>query len=314
MDAANLNARLKTEFIQRQGRFAFTAGVTPGMGANLVSLSVDGEELIYWDQPGFVAGKTHTGAFNMFPTPCRLANSSYEFEGRKISQTKNGQQVFIHGLVRDESFDFEKKADSITSRIDIQPGHPVFEGFPFRCRFSMTHSLVDGGLQIAFKVENRDTVNIPFGYGVHPFWRIPGTRRDVSVRVPCDHILELKDLVPTGNVGAVAGTPLDLRTLRNIESLFVDNAFWKRNPGATAEVVFRKIAKRMTISASDNFAHMIVYAPQGESFICVENLTTCPNAPNLVSAGKGEVAGMRVVPPGATEEGWIRYTFESLAF
>jgi len=97
MDAADMNARLKTEFIQRQGRFAFTAGITPGMGANLVSLSVDGEELIYWDQPGFIAGKSHTGAFNMFPTPCRLANSSYEFEGRKINQTKRASRFLFTG-------------------------------------------------------------------------------------------------------------------------------------------------------------------------------------------------------------------------
>ena len=57
---------------------------------------------------------------------------------------------------------------------------------------------------------------------------------------------------------------------------------------------------------------MIVYAPKGKPFVCVENLTTCPNAPNLVAAGKGDVASMLVVAPGKKAEGWIRYTLEAL--
>ena len=154
--------------------------------------------------------------------------------------------------------------------------------------------------------------NIPFGYGVHPFWRIHGGRKDLRVRVPCDSILELKDLVPTGGHSPVKGTPLDLRKERDIEGLFIDNAFWKRKPGATADVVFRALGLKMTIAASANFPHMIVYAPKGQPFICVENLTTCPNAPNLVTAGKGKVAGMLVARPGKTVQGWIKYSLKKI--
>lgn len=305
-------AQLLPQTIARRERFGLSAQVTPKLGANLISFKVNGTELIYWDETGSVTKDGFTGAFNMFPTPCRLDNCSYEFEGKKIVQKKRGKEVSIHGLIRDEIMEWRNDADSITSWLDITPKHPVFEGFPFKCTFSITHALHENGLTVKFKVQNNDSCNIPFGYGIHPFWRIQGQRRDVSVRIPCDYILELKDLVPTGNYLPVEGTELDLRILRSIEKFFIDNAFWKRKPGDTAEVVFKAIGKRVIIEASDNFPHMIVYAPEGKPFLCVENLTTCPNAPNLVSAGKREVAGMLIVPPGKVTEGWIKYSIEPI--
>lgn len=298
--------------IAHKGLLHLTAQVTPGLGANLVSLKVDGAEMLAWDPKALLAGTSFTGAFTMFPTPCRLDRCSYEFEGRRVVQKKHGEEVFIHGLVRDEALAWKVEGAKITSTLEIAEGHPVFEGFPFPCTFSVTHALNPDGLTVSFSVRNTGKTNLPCGYGIHPYWRIHGSRRDVLVRIPCDRILELKDLVPTGAASPVAGTPLDLRALRSIEELYIDNAFWPRKPGDTAEVVFRALGKRMLIEASDNFPHMIVYAPKGEAFICVENLTTCPNAPNLASAGHGDVASMLVVAPGKTAGGWIRYTFENI--
>ena len=303
---------LKAETIARQGDFALSAQITPGVGANLISFTVDGEELIYWDEAGFLAGDTFTGAFTMFPTPCRLDNCSYEFEGRRIVQHKRGEQVFIHGLVRDEMMQCRNDGASITSWIDITPEHPVYEGFPYRCRFSVSHTLGKDSLTVGFKLENLDTGNIPFGYGIHPFWRLKGERKDVAVRVPCDSILDLENLVPTGGVTPVEGTDLDLRDGKSLDGFFIDNAFWKRNPGDSAELALQAIGKAIVYEASDNFPHMIVYAPEGQPFVCVENLTTCPNAPNLVTAGFGKVANMLIAAPGATVEGWIKYTVKSI--
>jgi len=304
--------RLKAQTISRAGRFSLSAKVIPGVGANLISFTVDGVELIYWDEPGFLTGDTFTGAFTMFPTPCRLDNCSYEFEGRKIVQKKGGEQVFIHGLVRDEVMQFKNDGAGVTSWIDITPDHPVYEGFPFRCRFSVTHALGEDSLTVSFTLENRDTRNIPFGYGIHPFWRLQGDRKNVTVRVPCDSILDLENLVPTGGVTPVAGTELDLRGGKSLDGFFIDNAFWKREPGDSAELTLKAIGKAIVYEAGDNFPHMIVYAPEGKPFVCVENLTTCPNAPNLVTAGHGDVANMLTAAPGQTVEGWIKYTIKAI--
>ena len=305
-------AQLQPQTISRAGRFSLSAKVIPGVGANLISFTVDSVELIYWDEPGFLTGDTFTGAFTMFPTPCRLDNCSYEFEGRKIVQKKGGEEIFIHGLVRDEVMQFKNDGAGVTSWIDITPDHPVYEGFPFRCRFSVTHALGEDSLTVSFTLENRDTRNIPFGYGIHPFWRLRGDRKNVTVRVPCDSILDLENLVPTGGVTPVAGTELDLRGGKSLDGFFIDNAFWKREPGDSAELTLTSIGKAIVYEAGDNFPHMIVYAPEGKPFVCVENLTTCPNAPNLVTAGHGDVANMLTAAPGQTVEGWIKYTIKAI--
>ena len=300
--------RLTAETISAHGRVALQAQVTPGVGADLISFTVDGTELIYWDAPGLLAGETFTGAFTMFPTPCRLANAEYEFEGRRVSQRKYGEPVFIHGLLRDEQMHYRNEGSRITCWLDITPDHPVYEGFPYQCRFSVTHALQDDTLTVSFALENHDSCNIPFGYGIHPFWRLQGSREEMIVRVPCDYTLDLENLIPTGGCTPVAGTQLDLRAGRSLQNLYIDNAFWKRNPGDSAEIDYRALGRSLVVTASDNFPHMIVYAPEGQPFVCVENLTTCPNAPNLVSAGKGALANMLVAAPASSVSGWISYT------
>jgi aldose 1-epimerase len=296
------NTEAQSELISLRGRYSLEARVVPGMGADLVSFKADGDDLIW----------SEGGAFNMFPTPCRLANCSYVFEGRTIVQRKNGKDIFIHGLVRDEAFEFKNGGSRIDSWIAIGPGHPAYEGFPFRCTFRVSHELHESGLTVSYEVKNEDDRNIPFGYGIHPFWLIHGDRGDFSVRIPCDHYMELDSKIPTGNIMPVDRTEHDLRKLRSMRDLFLDNVLWKRAPADTAEVVFGAIRKRMTIEASDEFTHMIVYSPEGREFICVENLTSSPNAPNLVAAGRGEAANMQVVSPGRTSRGWVRYTISEV--
>lgn len=79
--------------------------VLPHLGANLISFQVDGREFMHWDPARLLAADSHmTGCFHMFPTPCRLTRSRYTFEGREVIQRKYGQEVHIHGLIRDETF------------------------------------------------------------------------------------------------------------------------------------------------------------------------------------------------------------------
>ena len=53
---------------------------------------------------------------------------------------------------------------------------------------------------------------------------------------------------------------------------------------------------------------MIVYTASAEApFVCVENLTTSPNAQNPGREGNNSVANVLFAEPGKTVEGWVRY-------
>jgi aldose 1-epimerase len=255
-----------------------------------------------------------TGCFHMFPTPCRLTNSRYTFEGKEIVQRKHGEEVHIHGLIRDEAFEVSRSARELVATLDFGEGHPVFEGFPFLGCVTIVYRLIARGLEVAFGYENKGRANAPVGYGIHPFWRIPGDRTDVMVTVPCEYRLALDNPVsqlPTGELIPVAGTQYDLRGGRSIAQLFIDDVFFPRRPGDDGVVAFRSEALRVKIEASPNMQHMICYSPEGRPFICVENLTCAPDAQNLYARGLEDVAGLAIVKPGEKMEAWVRYTVEA---
>ncbi len=151
--------------------------VLPRLGANLVSLQIDGREFIHFDPEILMAEKPHMrGCFQMFPVPCRLTDCRYVFEGKTIHQRKHGADVFIHGLVRDETFAIEKTPDAIVASLAWDRSHPVFEGFPWEGKLTTTFRPIPRGLEIHWSFENRSDSNAPAGYGLHPFWTVPGAR------------------------------------------------------------------------------------------------------------------------------------------
>ncbi len=294
------------------GGHRVAAGVQPRCGANLVSLQVDGQEYLYYDEK-LLRGpdEMYTGCFIMFPTPCRIPEGKYEFRGRKVTQTKGGQLITIHGLVRDEPFQAELSGNEVQCALDITPDHPVYEGFPFPGRLIVNMKLVKRGLQYSFRFENRGKSPAPVGFGLHPFWRVPGQRKDVYVRVPCQRSLLMKNLIPTGGAEPVAGTKLDLRQPRCLADLDVDNVFIDRIDDEPAVVEYRDLRKRVALRADKVFSHQICYAPPGKPFVCVENLTCAPNAVNLQSAPP-EISGLRVVEPGQSLAGTTRFIVQDL--
>ncbi len=289
------------------------AGVQPRCGATLTSLKVDGQEYVYYDE-ALLRGpeEMFTGCFIMFPTPCRIPEGTYEFQGRTIRQNKAGRLIIIHGLVRDEAFEPELKGDEMRCRLEITPGHPAYEGFPFPGELSVTMKLVERGLHYSFCFENRGDSPAPVGFGLHPFWRVPGRREDVYVRVPCERTLLMENLIPTGVAEPVEGTQLDLREGRCLEGMDVDNVFIDRIGDEPATVEYRDLGKRMTLRADEVFSHQICYAPPDKPFVCVENLTCAPNAVNLQWAPP-EVSGFRVVGPGESLSGTTRFIVEDLS-
>jgi aldose 1-epimerase len=297
--------------------------VLPMLGANLASLEVDGREFMHFDAQALLADTPEmTGAFQMFPTPCRLTGSRYVFEGREIRQRKHGEDVSIHGLVRDEPFAITRSEREIVAALDITEGHPVYEGFPFPGRLTTRYRLLARGVEVHSAFENRGPSSAPVGYGLHPYWRIPGRRvpapRPVRergragalVRIPADHVMELVDLIPTGKLIPVAGTEYDWREFRSLEGVEIDAVFYPRSIGGAAHLAFPDEGVALKLEASENLKHMICYAPAGQPFVCLENLTCSPDAPNLYRRGFRDESGLTIVPSGARLSGWIRYTVQ----
>jgi aldose 1-epimerase len=285
--------------------------ILPNLGANLCSLQVDGRELLYFPEEGRPNGAGYAGCFHMYPTPCRIPDGVYTFQGSTFTQKKRGEVISIHGLMRDESVRVEQDGDVLRAAFEIFEEHDAYEGYPFPSVFELTFEPVSGGLQIQFRYENKGHVDAPFGYGLHPFWLLGDQRDEAQVRVPCRCLMDLANLIPTGGITPVDNL-LDLREPTALRGMDLDNLFWDRDVQTPALVRFPRDRQEVVLEASPIFNHMIAYAPANEPFVCVEFLTCAPNHINLYNEGHEQVSGLQVVAPGDSLEGWVRYTLRDM--
>jgi aldose 1-epimerase len=284
------------------------ARIAPDAGANLFSLKVGGEELIPPPDKLEDLKQNRTGVPILFPTPNRVRDATFTFAGRKFQFEANNAKNFIHGLVRSRPWQSEApvagpRGASAKVWIDWDGEQPEFARFPIRHRLEVTFALERGRLRLAYAVQNQDRVRLPFGFAVHPYFRIPGERKDVTIQVPATEHMEAVDKLPTGNLQPVAGTPFDLRKATSLEKLDLDDVYFGVTPAAPPSFEWRDRGVRVSLGGSREFTHVVVYTPPGKPFFCIENQTSSTDAHNLYEQGLKKQAHLQIVEPGKTARG-----------
>jgi aldose 1-epimerase len=111
------------------------ARVAPHAGANLYWLAAGGEQLL--EQPPSLAelATSPAGAPIMFPSPNRVRDAAFVFEGQRYYFEPNSGANFIHGLVRRRPWHLEAPVAgagqaSVKAWIDWDERQPAFSSFP----------------------------------------------------------------------------------------------------------------------------------------------------------------------------------------
>ena len=69
--------------------------------------------------------------------------------------------------------------------LDWDRKQPEFGLFPIPHRLSISFALDRTGLRFSYRVQNRDRrARLPFGFGLHPYFHVPGDRAGVRLQVP----------------------------------------------------------------------------------------------------------------------------------
>ena len=293
------------------------ARVAPAAGGNLFSLQVDSEELLY--QPANLTdlAQQRAGTPILFPTPNRVRDAKLSFEGRSFSFTPNNQKNFIHGFARKRPWQVGPIGnDGGSAYADIfllwDEAQPEFAQFPIKHRLTVTYTLSRSGLRISYRVDNLDSSRLPFGFGLHPYFRIPGARADVRIKVPIDDRMETAELLPTGALVPVKGTPYDLRRPIALDGLSLDDVYFGLAPGRAAWFELREQGLRLELSGSREFTHVVVYTPADRAFFCIENQTSSTDAHNLWTQGKKKVSHLLIVPPKKSARGHVDWTIRRI--
>jgi aldose 1-epimerase len=279
-------------------------------GSNLYSLKLGGAELLAQPAEWGTTPSLRYGFPVLFPTPNRVRDSKFTFDGQTYSFPANERTHFIHGLVHQLAWKAgaaaaDSKSASMETYLDWNSAQPDFKLFPIKHRLSLRFTLDTHGVQLAFTVQNQDTKRLPFGFAFHPWFQILGSRPDTYLQVPAQKHMEADGLLPTGKLMDLAGTPYDLREPVSLEALTLDDVYWGLTPESVPGYEARDKGIKVSLGASAEFTHMVVYTPPGKPFFCMENQTCSTDAHNLHVKGLEKEAHLLIAEKGQKVSGWV---------
>ncbi len=289
------------------------ARILPQAGFNLYHWTFEGEEILMEPVDLSVFG-TKYGIPILFPTPNRIRNAVYTWQGREYTMTKRGEKVLLHGLVKDEPFTvtrLEAGEDSAVceAEIAILRENALYEGYPFACTLTVRYTLTAAGLRMDAFVRNEDEREMPFGFAVHPYFSKRGDAGRVSLTVPCRRYYEADEgRIPTGRLLPAEGETDIHSRYRTVESLYLDHVFRGMTADMESKIRYEDIV--VHIRASDCFRNAVVYTPHDRPGFCIEPQTCATNFINMHAQGLVDESGLMVLPAGRTFACWVDMTVE----
>ena len=197
-----------------------TARVTD-LGATLVALDFGEGSVVlgHEDAGAYERDDAYHGAL-VGRVSGRIGGSSFVLDGTRYEVEANTPPDQLHGGPVGFSFRLwnEEQAtdDTLVLSLVSEAGD---QGFPGRAEARVRFALRDGALRIEY--EARSDAPTPFGLTQHPYVNL-GTEDVLAYEVSSnvDRFTPLTAAgIPTGEVRAVAGTPLDLATPRRVGDL-----------------------------------------------------------------------------------------------
>lgn len=255
----------------------------------------------------------------LFPTPNRVRDAKYTWKGKTYHQTKRGEPVLLHGLVMTEKWAVTATAYDdhavCEGTIDILKGNPLYEGYPFPCRLTVTYTLRDDGLHMAIKVQNLGTEEMPFGFAIHPYFSKRGDANNVFITAPVHRAYEMDEKsLPSGILVDMKGTDRDISDgYHSVESLSLDNVFRGMTADMCAQIEFRgEGAARVTLRGDDAYRNLVIFTPHDRPGFCFEHQTCSTDFINLYNNGFIDESGIIILQPEREWTSWIDLTCEAL--
>jgi len=218
-------------------------------------------------------------------------------------KAKGAEQYAMHGLILDADVEFEQPSpDRVVGILDARD----FGGrWPGLWKLTFEWRLAAGALLLRVEARNAGEAAWPIGLGWHPYFALPsGDRRQARLRLPATSRVEVDnydEVLPTGRLLPLAGTPYDFREAAPLGDLYMDDCFTglpREGEEAVAEILDPAAGLGLRIaSPSPEVKAFQVYAPPGEAFVVVEpqfNLAD-PFGPEWPADLD---TGMAAVPPG----------------
>jgi aldose 1-epimerase len=282
------------------------AKIAPTEGSNLFSFKMGKNDFIYYD-PGMPLAAYVTGTPVLFPFPNRIEDAMWTWKGRTYLQKKNGIPIQLHSLVYDEAWEYIEPEFGIkevffSTYLNVNRNHPIYKGYPFEFKLTLTYKLNSQNLSVTYKVENRDNKEMPFGFALHPYFAKLSGENGTLISVPALYWYETRadvdkvflnkykesfelitNILPTGRLKCVYNDGKNLIHPIPVGSVDLDDVYTGFFPKDNSYIDYKNLNLRLNLVCSCDFTHAVVYTPSGKPYFCIEPQTCSTDAINLHS-------------------------------
>jgi aldose 1-epimerase len=301
-------------------RSGSTARILPEVGFNCFEFKalLSGKTVDVLDfEPDFPetgSNPSRSGIPLLFPFPNRIRQGRFRWDGRDYALTGVRQDPFgnaIHGFVIDRPWRVTQQGENFavgTFQLSVDAPDRRAQ-WPADFLIEVRYEVRDASLVCQIRIANPDTAPLPWGFGTHPYFRVPLSEQshaaECLIQAPAGKLWELADFLPTGSIVPVSGVS-DLRDGVALKGVSLDHVLTDVAvaEGRTESLVMDpQSGLQMTQYADAIFRELVVYTPGHGRSVCLEPYTCVTDAVNLAAAGID--SGWRVIPPGEEIRTWI---------
>jgi aldose 1-epimerase len=243
-------------------RAGLACTLNPELGGSLLSLSVNGKDLLRPTGPE-ARDVLQAACFPLVPFANRIAEGRMRFRGREIVLPPDpaARPHAHHGHGWRRPWRVVEKTDVLAT---LEYRH-VPDEWPWAYVATQSIALVDGGAQIELSVTNRSDEHMPAGLGLHPYF-VRGEADTILVRAR-RMVVNDRDGIPRGEEPITPGEKF-LDTIDGMDNLLLDRS---------GQVHLSSAGVRCHLEARGAVGFH-VYIPNDENFFCVEPVSHRPNA------------------------------------
>jgi len=240
----------------------------------------------------------------MLPFPGRIPGTTFTWEGRQYElEAGDALGNAIHGFAMWRPWRLvEESSSHAVGEFHAFRDDPSLKArWPADFRISAEYRFAGNSLLAEYTIDNPGDVPLPFGFGTHPYFRVPlggSSPENCVVRLPIAAKWELQDMLTTGSRLELADAA-DYQAGRRYGDLQLDDAFTDvqfADGWSSASIHDPESGVTVTQRFDRALRECVVYTPPHREAICIEPLSCVPNAFALTE--RGIDAGLKILGPG----------------